>query len=218
MGPYSHSRINTFKKCKAKYKFAYIDKVEVNREYSPAMERGTKVHKSLEMFMQKGTELLHPDIHKHYGQFFFGIRENYTVQPEAKWAFTWDWKPCDYDDKDCMIRGFMDLKFVPEDEAIQVFEYKTGKKYEDHADQRFVYGLAALLQHPDKEGVDVTTIYLDGKFNDKVHYAASMLDNYKFFMKEDIDAIENCEDFIPEPQFGCRWCPYRRTNGGPCQF
>ena len=92
-GPYSYSRLATFKKCPAKFKYSYIDKVDMPFEVSPAMERGTEIHNSLEAFMNGHTEQLHPDIHEHYGQFFFSLRANYTCQPEAKWAFNWELEP-----------------------------------------------------------------------------------------------------------------------------
>jgi hypothetical protein len=183
------------------------------------MERGSKIHDSLEQFMNGHTEILHPDIHEHYGQFFFSIRENYTVQPEAKWAFDWQWEPCNYDSPDCMVRGFMDLKFVPEDDNIQVYEYKTGKQYtDDHRHQGLLYGVSALLQHPQKKGVDVTIVYLDLKKNDKTYYPASMLFEYKPMFKKEFREIEDCEEFIPKPHYGCRWCQFSKNNGGPCRF
>lgn len=218
-GPFSYSRIATFKKCPAKYNWSYIDKIDVPFIPSPAMERGSRIHDSLEQFMNKHTDMLDPEIHEHYGQFFFSIRENYTVQPEAKWAFNWQWEPCDYDDPNCMVRGFMDLKFVPEEENIQVYEYKTGKQYVDeHRHQMLLYGVAALLQHPQKEGVDVTAVYLDLKKNDKIYYPASMMFEYKPAFKREFREIEDCEEFIPKPQFSCRWCQFSKNNGGPCQF
>ena len=184
----------------------------------PAAIRGTNIHNSIEDFMNRKTEMLHPDIHEHYGQFFFGLRENYRCEPEAKWAFDWEWRACDYDAPDCMIRGFMDLKLVPEDDNIQVYELKTGKIYPDHDYQKLLYGTAALIQHPDKSGVDVTGLYLDLKQNRKIHYSAEMLAEYKGTFNRDIKQIEECEDFIPKPEFICRWCPFRKDNGGPCQF
>ena len=217
-GPDSYSRNATAKQRPAKFYWSYIERVEVPREPSPAMERGSEIHNSLEAFMQGHSEMLHPDIHEHYGQFFFSIRENYTVQPEARWAFNWQWEPCDYDDVHCMVRGFMDLKFVPENENIQIYEYKTGKIYPEHRHQFCLYGTAALIQHPDKQGVDVTGVYVDQKKNDKIYYPASMLGEYKPMFKKEFREIEDCEDFIPKPQFACRWCQFRKENGGPCQF
>lgn len=215
---YSFSRINTFRRCKAQYNFAYLEKIDIPFVPSPAMERGTIVHNSVEDFIKGLTEHLHPDIHKHYGQFFFGLRENYECMPEHRWALNWDWEVCGYDDEDCMVRGFMDLKLVPKDENLQVYEFKTGKMYKDHDSQKNLYGTAALIEHPEKEWVDVTGVYFDLKDSRKISYPRYMLKEYKGMWDRDIKEIEECENFIPEPQFGCRWCRFSKANGGPCAF
>jgi len=218
--PYSYSRIATFRKCPAKFKYNYIDKIDVPFVPSPAMERGTEIHNSLEAYVNKQTEMLHPDIHEHYGQFFFHIRETYECQPEVKWGLNWELEPCGYDDADCMVRGFMDLRFVPEDDHVQVFEYKTGKIYPEHTHQLWIYGVATLLEYPDAAGVDATAIYLDQKQNKKIHYPASMLFEYKPMLLKEIKTIEETplDEFIPMPQWTCRWCQFSKANGGPCQF
>ncbi len=54
---YSHSRLSTFKQCKLKYKFQYIDKIIPTIEKSIEVHLGDSVHKSLEWLykqVQKG--------------------------------------------------------------------------------------------------------------------------------------------------------------------
>ena len=48
MACYSHSRIETFKQCKYKYKLQYIDKVKVETPTTIEMFMGNIVHKTLE--------------------------------------------------------------------------------------------------------------------------------------------------------------------------
>lgn len=215
---YSYSRISTFEDCKAKYNFSYLEKIDIPFIPSPAMERGTDIHNSVEAFILGQAEQLHPEIHQHYGQFFFGLRENYECMPEHRWAFDWDWREIDYDSPDAMVRGFMDLKLVPADDNIQVYEFKTGKIYPNHTSQQLLYGTAALVQHPEIEGVDVTNIYFDLKKNKKIYYPQAMLREYKPMWTKKIEEIENCEEFIPEPGYRCRWCRFSKANGGPCAF
>lgn len=220
-GPYSYSRLATFKKCMAKFKFAYIDKVDVPFIPSPAMARGTEIHNSLEQFMLGHSDMLHPDIHEHYGQYFFGLREEHKdhIFPEHKWGLNWEFIPCDYDDPNVMIRGFMDLKFVPPDDNVQVFEYKTGKQYPEHVHQQWLYGVVALQEHPLKSA-DTTVIYLDQKKNKKIYYPQGMMGEYRPGLMREIQEIEEkpVEDMTPNPQFTCRWCQFSKDNGGPCQF
>lgn len=215
---YSYSRINTFFQCKAKYNWSYIDVQDIPFVPSPAMERGTEVHNSVEGFLRGHTEHLHPDIHKHYGQFFLGLRENYSVMPEHRWALDWNWEVCQYGDHNAMIRGFMDLKIVPHEDNLQIYEFKTGKIYPDHDQQKLLYGTAGLCEHPEYEQVDVTGVYFDLKQNRAITYPMEMLPEYKGVFNRQIAEIEACEDFIPEPSYSCRWCRFSKTNGGPCAF
>ncbi len=48
MPSYSHSKIGTFEACKLQYKFAYIDKVEVEAEDTIETFLGSRVHETLE--------------------------------------------------------------------------------------------------------------------------------------------------------------------------
>ncbi len=215
---YSFSRINTFFQCKAKYNWSYIDIQDVPFIPSTAMERGTEIHNSVEQFFNRASDLLHPDIHKHYGQFFLGLRENYECFPEYRWAMDWNWEPIKYNSPDAMLRGYMDLKLVPEDDNVQVYEFKTGKIYPNHDMQKNLYGTVALLEHPENDHVDVTGIYFDLKQNRPITYSAQMLGDYKGMWNSQITEIESCEDFIPEPSYACRWCQFSKSNGGPCAF
>ena len=221
-GPYSYSRMATFRKCPQKFKFAYVDKLDIPFEPSPQMLRGSAIHDSLEQFMNGTSEQLHPDIHGHYGQFFFSLREEHkaTLEPEAKWGINWDMLPCDYDDPDCMVRGYMDLRFAPPSDHIQVYEYKTGKIYPEHMAQMWLYGVATLVQNPLADGIDVTAVYLDQKKNKKIYYPQSMMFEYRPSLIKEIEAIENTkpEDMIPMPHFMCKYCQFSKGNGGPCQF
>lgn len=220
-GPYSYSRMATFKKCPAKFKYAYMDKVDVPFIPSPAMVRGSEIHDSLEAFVSGHSEILHPDIHEHYGQFFFSIRETAkTIEPEHRWALNWDLEPCDYNDSNCMVRGFMDLRFTMEGQRVQIYEYKTGKIYPEHHAQMWLYGVATLLEMPDEECVDVTAVYLDQKKNKKISYPRSMLFEYKPMLMKEIQEIEDRpeSEFHTNPSYACRWCQFSKNNGGPCQF
>lgn len=48
MASYSHSRLSTFEQCRQKYKFSYIDKIEVETQDTVEAFMGSLVHKTLE--------------------------------------------------------------------------------------------------------------------------------------------------------------------------
>jgi hypothetical protein len=220
---YSYSSLATFKQCPQKFKFAYIDRVKVEQEPpSAAMERGTKIHNSVEEYLLGNSEFLHPDIHKNYGQFMMGLREGGgEILPEWRWGITWDFKPCDYYAPECMLHGYMDLVIVPEDKKanIPLYEWKTGKIYaDDHASQACKYSTALMIHHPEYPGVDAMITYFDQSDYKGIYYPNGMMDNYQHMLRREIDEIVFEKRWPTKPSFKCRWCKFSRDNGGPCQF
>lgn len=218
---YSYSSLATFKQCPLKFKFAYIDRVEVEQEPpSPAMERGTKIHNSVEDFLLGRSEFLHPDIHKNYGQWMTSLRnEPGEVIPEWRWGITWEFKPCDYKAPDCMIHGYMDAVVIPEDDKanLALYEWKTGKAYPaDHASQVNKYSTALMIHHPERPGVDAMITYFDQTDYRKIHYPEGMMNNYMHMLRDEIYRIVFERRFPAKPTFKCRWCKFSRDNGGPC--
>jgi CRISPR/Cas system-associated exonuclease Cas4 (RecB family) len=219
-GPYSHSKIETHKKCNAKFKFAYVEGLKGERQPNKYMERGLEIHKSVELFV-KGEGDLHPDIKEKYAQYFFYLKENYDCLPEQKFMLTSDLSfPVvlteSYDWDRSIFRGYYDLKIMGE--GVTIDEYKTGNIYPEHDAQRLRYGTAALVQHPEIDSVIVRTVYLDRVDMRETTYTRANMEDYAESLRR---AIMNCENdtlFSPMPSFQCRSCEFSRHNGGPCQF
>lgn len=219
---YSYSSISTFKQCPAKFNYAYNLKVKMERQPpSPAMERGSKVHDSVEQYLLGASEFLHPDIHKNYGQWMMSVRSDYKkLLPEFKWGITWEMKPCDYDDPACMIHGFIDLLAIPhnDDANLDIFEWKTGGIYPEHHGQIHKYSVAMMCYYEDRPGVDATLTYFDKQDYKKIHYPRTMMFEYKPMLRREIGSIADATRFPTMPSFKCKWCQFSRDNGGPCKF
>ena len=218
---YSYSSLATFKQCPQKFKFAYIDKVKMESEPpSPAMERGSRIHDSVENYLLGKSEFLHPDIHKNYGQWMMGIREGGgEIRPEWKWGITWDFKPCGYDDPMCMLHGYVDLLVLPEDKKVNVplYEWKTGKMYlEPHSSQVCMYSTAVMIHEPERPGVDAMITYFDQQDYKGIYYPQGMMNNYVHGLRREIDLVIFEKRFPTKPSFMCKWCKFSRDNGGPC--
>lgn len=186
------------------------------------MERGSKIHDSVEQYLLGSSEFLHPDIHKNYGQFMMSIREGGgKILPEWKWGITWDFKPCAYDAPECMLHGYMDLVVIPEDETLNLplYEWKTGKKYlEDHASQVCKYSTALMIHHPDRPAVDAMITYFDQVDYHKIMYPQGMMLDYQTTLRREIDNIVFEKRWPTKTSFKCQWCQFSRDNGGPCKF
>lgn len=209
---YSYSRLNTYKKCPAKFKYTYVDKIPVIRITSERANRGLEIHQSVEEFINGSSDRLHDDIHEHYGQYFLSLRELHEgdLFPEYAWGLTKGWEPCNYDDPNAMLRGYIDLLIKP----VDIQEYKTGKMYPDHAFQSMIYGIVGLVTSGEPE-VTVTRTYFDLKKNERDVYKAVLLDYYKEEVQKVIDEIE-AEDIYPAmPSYLCQFCEFSKN---PCKF
>jgi hypothetical protein len=212
----SYSKYSCWDKCPRKFKYRYIDKLEEPK--NTAMSRGTEIHESVEAYLLGKTDQLHPDIHSYYGQFMFGLR-NAGVIPELKVAVDPLWKVVDWEG-DTYIRSVIDAH-LPPDEAgtVKGFEWKTGKMYPDHADQRELYMVKLKCQYPEAKRIEMTGVYFDLKKNSPTGLIPDYYQELKIELWDNkMRKILRDEVFEPNPTFACRYCHFRRDNNGPCQF
>lgn len=213
----SFSKWSMWNKCPAKFKFAHIDKLSKGVA-GPAASRGSEIHQTVDDYLSGKSEQLHPDIHSYYGQFMFNLR-NAGAIPEKQIAVDPLWKVVPWDG-DTYCRSVLDAHIPPNEAGVvKVFEWKTGKMYPDHYDQREIYAIKAKVLYPEATDVEVTGVYFDLKKNSPTyshpHYYQEMKielwdNNFRRILRD--------ETFIPNPNYGCRFCEFSRSVGGPCEF
>jgi CRISPR/Cas system-associated exonuclease Cas4 (RecB family) len=213
----SYSKYSTYEKCPRKFKFRYMDKLEEPK--GDAMSRGTVIHNSVEDFLLGKVDQLHPDIHSYYGQFFTALRDAGAI-PEEKIAVDRNWKLTDWDSPDAYCRSVLDIRMPMRDDGeVQVFELKTGKIYPEHYDQRELYAVKVQALLKDAKMIKVTGIYLDLKKNSPTYLHPHYYQEPKIELwASKFRTILRDELFIPNPTFSCRFCHFRKDNGGPCEF
>ena len=221
---WSYSRLHTYQQCPLRAKLAFLDKVK--EPESPALLNGSAVHKLAERFClpkdhpQKLNVL--PQELKNFKKEFMELRK-LNPQVEQQWAFTRDWKPTGWFDKDCWVRVVVDACFTHE-VTLTVIDHKTGgvnKTLEDlaeHKEQLSLYALCGMLRFPEVETVSVRLWYLDR--GDQVTDT---------FTRKDIPALKKhwakasskmMADtmFAPRPGDYCRWCYYSQAKLKLCKF
>ena len=195
-----------------KYNLKEVVKNPPTRETAPAMFRGTDLHNSIEDFLLNKRNDLPKEI-KAYNDFCIGIRTLGAV-PELEFAFDANWESVKFDDPIAEIRGFMDAVLVGTE--LIVYEWKTGKRYDEHSKQRSLYGLAALLMNPDYQKVRVITVYLDQQDLDETTYHKHMLVTYKWMWGRRINGTKPPQIYPMRPSWKCRFCGFSKNQGGKC--
>lgn len=216
----SYSAWKTWDLCPAKYRFSYLEKLP-RKPPGPAAARGTEIHASVDEYLSKKTEAVHPEISRGYGQWLMQLRElPHKMVPEKRWAVNSDWEPCDYKDPEALWRGFIDLH-IPMQEGEVVsdnYEWKTGKVYDDHKYQANLYATVALVLEENAQLARVTNVYFDQNKTTVTEVTREDHEGAKFLWKQRHEELHRDDIFPPNPGWYCRYCDFGRENGGPCTF
>jgi len=211
--PASYSKLSTFEKCALQAKFRYIDKLPTPK--SVKAQRGTDIHQTIEDYLLGKAETFHESLWR-MNDVLRMVRSKSPLV-EGKMAFSRGFETMvDWKSGDAWFRMVLDAAY-PEGAAVIIPEWKSGKMYDDHTEQRKLYAIGGLAQWPDKESAMVTTYYTDlgRKVTAQVDRGQRILLVGQF--TERVERMENEKHFAPRPGNYCRWCGYSRYQGGPCR-
>lgn len=225
---WSFSRYSDYRECPAKFKYKHLDKL--SEPPSAAMARGTDIHKKAEDYAKGTLKALPPEL-KLMAPQFKTLKAQKIKFVEESWAFRRDWSQTQWNDWNaCWLRVKMDAAYVvPALSALVIIDHKTGKfrpeRAVEYTEQLELYGLAGLAQQPEIQVVSPRLWYVD---EGRVHPDPE--EHEIEFFRKDEDALKkkwekrvapmfNDRTFKPTPsENACRWCHYRKSNGGPCKF
>lgn len=208
----SYSAIKTHEACAARYKFSYIDRLP-----SPSGEaatRGTQLHAELEDALTCGRAVSEGLMH--LAPLLDSLRSKNAVA-ERKIAVSKDWQPTAFDAPDAYIRGIIDALHI-EQRVCHLRDWKSGKP-RDYQDQVVVYTALVFANEPEIDTVRPIIELID-------HAKTVVYPDIARFefesLKDSIDSrvlrIRQDKVFAPNPSFNCKWCAYRKDNGGPCKW
>lgn len=217
---WSFSSWSTYDKCPARYEYSYIFRLP-RGPTSASAARGTLLHASIEAFLNKELTELPTEIN-FYTQFLSDLRDNpsYKLHPEFKVALNDKWQPVQWESPDVWFKGVLDL-LVESDGRIVVYDWKTGKEYDDHGSQREIYAVAASSLYPDAGQIESFHVYLDKGQTRGTNFPRDLLPVLRNVWSNKVSPMFSAGPHIPHPGFYCRYCPYSSKFGerkGPCRF
>lgn len=226
---WSFSRWAAYQNCPFAAKLKFIDKLK--EPSSQALERGTALHLLCEEYLRGVRKVVPKDI-KLIEKELKDLKKRGAI-PEAEFAFTKDWEPVSWFDKAAWVRVKADAVIPPVTDAevptVEVHDFKSGGKLQPNGEvvskdeypvQLRLYALAGLLTYPTAEKAHTSLIFIDhGK-------VVPMEDE---FTRKDVKILQkewatrtkkmlNDTTYKPTPGNACRWCHFRKANGGPCQY
>lgn len=207
---HSFSKLKCFEQCPAKYNYRY--NLNLADTPGPAAQRGTLMHKFFEDYLATPGVLVPPDLTMYTG--FLNNLKTMGAKPEFKFNLNEEWIPVE---KSSWLVGYIDALIVDPPDAT-VFDWKTGKEYDDHYEQKEIYALGTFYTFPELSNVRAVHVYTDlGRNTERIYHKdqmPAMRDRWTDRFKK----LEAATDFFPKPQFLCRYCSYSTSNGGPCRF
>lgn len=217
---WSLTSLSTYEKCPAQYKYRYIDGIKTPPA-GGAAARGSEIHASMESYLNgKSTEL--PNEVNIYTQLLDTLKGK-EIYPEHTIKLKRDWTPV-ADGEERWYKGILDVKVLQrvrpgeEPTGAEVIDWKTGKIYPDHDDQKSLYSLAVFAEHPSVQRVWARHIYVDlGKEREKI-FDRQQMHELRDAWNARVAKLEAEQEFIPKPNFMCRYCPFSKDKGGPCRF
>ena len=175
--------------------------------------RGTDNHALIEAYLKGEVEIL-PSVLSFYQAFLSGLKL-YPIFPEHCISLNKEWKLTEW--KGAWFKAVLDLKLRDGTGAV-VYDWKTGKMYDDHYDQKELYAIAVLSEDPEITRVRSVHVYLDLNKHTERTYERSDLVGRRQGWEDRVRKMEADKEYIPNPSWKCRFCSFSKDKGGPCIF
>lgn len=176
-------------------------------------QRGIDNHALIEAYLKGEIELL-PSVLSFYQNFLTGLKL-YPIYPEHRIAVSKEWKLVDWTNG--WLRCVLDLKLRDGTGAV-VYDWKTGKMYDDHYQQKQLYSIAVISEEPEIKRVRAVHVYLDLNKHTERTYERPELEAARSQWESRVAKMAADTEFIPNPTWKCRFCSFSKFKGGPCQF
>jgi hypothetical protein len=205
---YSYTSISMWHKCPAKFDFRYNKKLK--EPTGPAATRGTDIHGRIEAFL-KGEAEMPPQVE--FGTHLINDMKVRNFMSEVQFTVDREWQLAPYEKG--WITSYVD-SYLLDDQSIEMGEWKTGKVYDNHEEQRNIYLTLSLSCTPVADKAVISTIYLDQGVKTDLHMARNDLQTHQDHWAKKIEPIEVDTFFSPRPGQHCKWCGFAKSKGGPC--
>jgi CRISPR/Cas system-associated exonuclease Cas4 (RecB family) len=211
---WSYSRLSSWEECPAKAKYKFL--LKLPEPASPYAARGTDLHSLAEDYI-KGKIIDVPTQLSNVQEYLDELKHADT-KTELQLAFTEAWEPTEWFAMNVYCRVIFDAVRVLPEKTV-VVDHKTGKKRQDeHTDQLRLYALATFKQWPETPVVDAQVIYIDQAERLRMTFTKDKIPELQAYWDERAGKMRADDMFSPRPNPNCKWCHYRKSNGGPCQF
>ena len=147
---------------------------------------------------------------------------------ELQLGFTDKWTPATRSGRDptgwfahdTWLRIVCDVDVRYEDHTADIIDFKTGRKYDTNEEQVELFSCAPFMEDPAITKVTTRLWYLDQPVDNEVirEYTRKDFEAIKKDWTKRVKPMFADRRFAPKPNPKCRFCHFRKENGGPCKF
>ena len=231
---WSYSRLSSHEKCAHRYGHQYVWKTPFIDEAGPPLIHGRRVHGGMAAYLlggENGTFYAEQDkiTYKaemrleakkigHFSALIEDVRANQPVV-EQQWGYTELYRPTSWFGKDTYWRVILDAGVLWPDNKFSCIDWKTGRAYEDNADQMRQFAVGVFSRYPQVHWLETRLEYLDTGQEQHEEFRRSDVPSLVADFARRVGPIENDKTFAPRPGSHCRFCPFRKNGGtGHCEF
>ena len=224
---WSYSRWKDYAQCPRKAQYKHV--LKLKEPSNKAMERGSSIHKEAELYLQ-GVEgsrnvfelpLFGPkgdEDRPIYAKKLDALKKQGAVA-EEKWTFTETWGTTGWFDRDAWCRMGIDAYALKNrNREMLIVDYKTGKVRDENRKQLGIYALGAFTQRPELKRVVTEFWYVDANEQVRETFDVTEKEDILDAWMRRITPMLNDTIFAARPGPLCKWCHFRKANGGPCEF
>lgn len=214
---WSYTSLTTFEQCPQKYKYK-IDKVP-EAPSGPALERGIKIHKAAEDYLNGTTAKLDTDLKSLAVEF----KKLKALKPivEGNLAFDRNWAMTEYFGDQAWLRVKMDVRlYVEKTDCLRIIDVKSGRP-NPYPDQERIYIAAGFAAEPAVAYASIEFWYTDhGVILPQKPVLVRRITSAQNLQREftmRANRMEKATVFPAHVTSKCSWCGWSKKKGGPCK-
>jgi len=217
--PWGFSKMETYKACKKKFYYQYIEKRKEGSEGNAAMERGGKIHETIEAYLQGWiTSMPEAQVDPVWQPRLDELKAKPLFTSEQAIGLDNKWKPLkNWFQEGTWVRAKMDADYF-EEQTVGVVDFKTGKFRVPSDEQIELYAIIGISKHPTATKARAEYWFLDMDDAYTKEYTAEYLAARRKYYEEFANKLYTTEVWPEEPSRECKWCPFSKSKGGPCKF
>lgn len=187
--------------------------LKVKDSPSPAMERGSRIHKLIEDYLKGATRSVPIEVDKKLHPEYKLMKAKKYVA-EAELAFNRKWEQTGWFDSDVYVRIKVDAMSP---DFTTIIDHKTGQPRGGYTEQMELYGLGGHLLNPAAAKIDTSLMFTDKGITVDDSFPLKDLKKFTKMWDARVKPMMEDREFTPSPSDeACKWCAFKKSKGGPC--